>query len=183
MKVIDEMWKEIPGLDGYDVSDRGAVRSWHLQGSRHGRGVVPRLLTACVDRRGYLKFNALVDRVQRCVRVHRAVLLAFVGEPPPGSDTRHLNGVRTDNRLENLRYGTRKENCADRVVHGTSPVGERNPKARLCYASVVAIRAEFAGGGVSQTELGRRYDVTQQSINDILARRSWKHVPAEAEVV
>ena len=50
---------------------------------------------------------------------HRLVLHAFVGECPFGCEALHINGNKLDNRLENLRWGTRKENVADSVVLST----------------------------------------------------------------
>ena len=51
--------------------------------------------------------------------VHRQVILAFKGSPPARMECRHLNGEPTDNRIENLQWGTRSENTVDQVVHGT----------------------------------------------------------------
>ena len=48
-------------------------------------------------------------------RVHRMVLEAFVGPCPEGMQCRHLNDVKNDNRLNNLAWGTRKENSADAI--------------------------------------------------------------------
>src|SRR5690606_17793610 len=51
--------------------------------------------------------------------VHRLVLKAFDGPPPRGHEALHANGVRDDNRLENLSWGTHSENQLDQVDHGT----------------------------------------------------------------
>ena len=51
--------------------------------------------------------------------VHVLMMLAFVGPPPPGMETRHINGDNFDNRLENLAYGTSSQNSIDQVIHGT----------------------------------------------------------------
>ena len=51
--------------------------------------------------------------------MHRLVLAAFVGPLPEGKEVCHNNGNPGDNRLENLRYGTKSENNLDRVKHGT----------------------------------------------------------------
>ena len=50
--------------------------------------------------------------------VHHLVLEAFVGPCPPGLQCRHLNDVGTDNRLENLVWGTSSENAVDMVNNG-----------------------------------------------------------------
>jgi hypothetical protein len=121
-----ETWKPIPGFEGrYEVSDLGNVRS------------VDRII---VDSNGYTrrrKGRPIRQRTPRCnqgycridisdshqkvhaVLVHKAVVEAFLGPRPKGQDTRHLNGIKTDNRLENLVYGTRSENIRDCLRHGT----------------------------------------------------------------
>ena len=50
--------------------------------------------------------------------VHQLVMRTFVGEPKAGQEVRHINGVPTDNRLENLKYGTRTENILDVYYQG-----------------------------------------------------------------
>lgn len=94
-------------------------------------------------------------------QVHQLVLEAFVGLCPDGMECRHLNGVRDDNRLENLCWGTRKENQNDKIVHGNSLKGERNPYAKLSNEDVVEIKkALLLGGentdGISQDLQGQK---------------------------
>jgi len=75
---------------------------------------------------GYRYVNLTNPR--RCVNINVLVLEAFVSRRPFGSDSRHLNGDRADNRLANLRWGTRSENILDAVRHGT----HRNARKTQC---------------------------------------------------
>jgi hypothetical protein len=102
-----EEWREVPGHPGYEVSSLGQVRS-------------PRTILKpwASNDLGHLKVS-LTGR--RRMYVHRIVALAFFGECPTGLEVRHLNGKPGDNRVGNLAYGTRAENLADRVLHGTVP--------------------------------------------------------------
>ncbi|MDE2095631.1 MAG: HNH endonuclease [Patescibacteria group bacterium] len=75
--------------------------------------------------------------------VHRLVLEAFIGPCPPGMECRHLNGNRSDNRLENLCWGTRIENVEDKRKHGTILRGEMNPNAKLTADTVIQIREDW----------------------------------------
>jgi len=103
------------------------------------------------------------------------VLAAFVGPCPDGMHTRHLNGNKLDNRLENLQWGTPKENGEDRVKHNQQPRGESHGAAKLRERDVREIR-DARARGVGVIELARRYGVSYAIISDIALRKIWKHV-------
>ncbi len=104
-----ENWKDIPGYEGrYQVSDQGRVKSF----CRRAEGV---LLRPGRMPEGHLSVALGKGNSQT---VHRLVLLAFVGAPPEKHECLHGNGIPSDNRLENLRWGTRGENIRDAYTHG-----------------------------------------------------------------
>lgn len=120
-----EEWRPVPGLEGrYDVSNMGRVRSLTStvqcpgDGSRgpYSRTIPGRILA----QHGTPYLGVSLPRSLRgsSSRTHKLVLEAFVGPLPKGMVTRHLNGNHTDNRLENLAYGTPRENGLDTVRHG-----------------------------------------------------------------
>lgn len=106
-----EEWRPVAGLKlALEASNRGRVR-------RPATSELPaRLLRPTPDLDGYLTVR--VDGKTR--RVHRLVMLAFVGPRPPGLQIRHLDGNNQHNDLSNLKYGTPAENAADKIRHGTS---------------------------------------------------------------
>ena len=114
----EERWKPIASQQGhYSVSDCGRVRSEaRVVLRKNGRpyNVRLRILKTIVGGHGYR--TARVGG--RTCNVHELMLLAFVGERPhKHAVCRHLNGNPLDNRLNNLRWGTRAENYADGVEH------------------------------------------------------------------
>jgi hypothetical protein len=115
--LVTERWAQIPGFEGhYDVSDLGRVRSWYARA-----GVpTPRLLNATPNSGGYLHLTLCLRKRPTTGRVHRLVLLAFVGPCPEGEEVRHLNGDLLNNALTNLAYGTKSENQQDSIEHGTN---------------------------------------------------------------
>lgn len=125
-----EEWRSIPGWDGfYEVSDHGGIRSVErvvvkVDGrvTRYkGRPIKQR-----TDDFGYKHAQLLKRGKAKQMRVHRAVLLAFVGEPPNENDVcRHLDGNTSNNRLENLAWGTQRDNMLDMVAHGRSEKAKR----------------------------------------------------------
>lgn len=119
-----EKWAPVPGWDGlYEVSTRGRVRSLE-RFSVDSRGrlyrVPGRVRKLSRHPSGYVLVNLCAGGSRRKYQVHRLVLAAFIGPCPEGMETRHLDGDRANNHLENLAWGTPEENTADRVRHGTT---------------------------------------------------------------
>lgn len=105
-----EEWRPVVGYEGYyEVSDQGRVRSLHCGRYRHG------YVLTLGRRNGYCFVALCRDGIGKKRPVHQLVLEAFVGPKPQGQQTRHLNSVRHDNRVENLAWGTHRENCDDRL--------------------------------------------------------------------
>jgi hypothetical protein len=111
-------WVEIAGTDGaYEVSDSGQVRSLR-------RKWCPRVreLRQGTDSDGYRVVWLTANGRRRIARVHRLVLNAFA--PVPGSsslDVNHKNFDRSDNRLENLEWCTRRQNIHHAIRAGRVP--------------------------------------------------------------
>jgi len=117
------MWKSVVGYEGlYEVSDEGEVRTLEREvvySNDACHTVRARRLNPCFDKDGY-PVVALCGKGKEVQRsVHRLVLEAFIGPKPEGAVTRHLDHSRNNNRLENLCYGTPKENSADMIANPT----------------------------------------------------------------
>lgn len=125
-----EMWTSIPGYEGfYEVSNHGNVRSLtrHVPYGRHKQTVYKgRALKQFVSN-SYLSVKLAMAGVTRTRYVHELVLLAFIGERPlidERSEIRHLDGDKKNNWLDNLKYGTTKENAGDRKLHALGLVAK-----------------------------------------------------------
>jgi len=99
--------------------------------------------------------------------VHRLVLLAFKGPCPRGREACHKNGNGLDNRIKNLKWGTRSENR----IHGLIQRGS----GKLTMKDVMAIRA--SGPEESFYSLGKKYEVCEKTIQNIVNRVSWRFLP------
>jgi DNA invertase Pin-like site-specific DNA recombinase len=97
------------------------------------------------------------------------VLEAFVGECPPGHECRHLNGNKTDNRVENLAWGTSAENARDRVRHGTTT----KAGAKLKPDDVSKIRAMLSDG-IPQARIAKLFCIGQMTVSDINRNKTWR---------
>jgi hypothetical protein len=104
----------------YEVSDQGRVKSYR----RYPEG---RLLRPGCMSGGHVSVS-LGRKNSLCV--HALVLLAFVGPPPEKHECRHLNGNPSDNRLENLRWGTRSENIGRNTLELGQPPNEQQDKLK-----------------------------------------------------
>lgn len=118
-----EQWRPVPGHPAHEVSDRGGVRTvdrWidRADGARRFyRGRVLRAHPHPIT--GHMLIKLKLGGETTHARVHVLVMRAFVGPCPDGMEVCHNNGVADDNRLENLRYATARENRRDSVLHGT----------------------------------------------------------------
>ena len=162
-------YRTIDAYPGYKFGNDGSV--WSCRPCRGQTGW--RRLKASPMQNGY-PIVSLYGRIQRTV--HSLVLEAFVGPSPAGMEVRHKNGNRGDARLDNLEYGTRKQNAKDKFRHGTNRAGEQITHfVRLKEADVLEIRRKNAAGQ-SMGSLGREYGVTVGNIHAIVHRKSWKHI-------
>lgn len=104
------------------------------------------------------------------VYVHRLVFESWYGVNPGSLDVCHNDGVRDNNRPDNLRADTRSANLADRAAHGTDQRGERNPAAKLSDAAVKEIR-ERRASGEKLREIAARFGVRESCVSRICNRK------------
>jgi len=143
---VGERWRDIPGYEGqYQVSDQGRVRSLEryvrlvtLQAGETKRRVPPRILRPGPQKSGHLTVS--LGR-HNSKQVHALVLLAFVGPAPAGHEGLHRDHDPSNNRLSNLKWGTRSEN----ILMDFSG-GSRKHKRRITEAQVRLIRGRAARG-------------------------------------
>jgi hypothetical protein len=121
--LVPESWVLLPGYEGlYEVSNLGFVRSlktgvvltprWHPLGKPpHQRYLTVRLQSA--------------DGKRKWMKVHKAVLIAFVGPCPPGMEGCHYDDDKTNNTLTNLRWDTRAANAADNLRNGNHSMARK----------------------------------------------------------
>lgn len=164
---------------GYRIGKDCSIWSrWRLKGNgmRHGTTSYLsdkwRKLKPTLTRNGYLR----VMLKGKWYGIHRLMLMAFVGPCPPGQVCRHLDGNKTNNCLDNLRWGTRKEDGQDRVRLGTSARGERHGSAKLSDRKVKKILRLWQTEKYTQRRLACLFGITQPMIGYIVRRQCWTHL-------
>jgi hypothetical protein len=161
----------VPGHPGYFATREGEI--WSAVGKGHRSAV---RLRPTANPQGYLQVR-LAGGLTR--RVHILVLLAFRGpRPSRAHEGRHFPDCeKTNCRLDNLSWGTKAENMADKNVHGTDAAGVKNGRAKLDEAKVLRIRGLYDGGGREFRELGREFGINETTSRNVCLRKTWKHVP------
>lgn len=124
-----ETWKDIPGYEGlYQASDLGQIKRIYRSDM---------ILQQTKTNTGYLSVGLNANGKQKTCLVHRLVTATFHGWEPD-KDVNHINGVKTDNRIENLQWCTRSENIRHAFGMGLSKnhlwmmgkVGAANKRAK-----------------------------------------------------
>jgi hypothetical protein len=167
-------YRPVVGAGNYRVGDDGSA--WSRWSWRALVDTWQSLTPSPHIKSGHLRVNIKYDGGKTRTRyVHNLILEAFVGPCPPGMECCHHDGDPTNNRLSNLRWGTRLENMDDQARHGVLIKGERVYGAKLTETDVREIRALYACGH-DNVELAACYGVTRCNITAIVRRKSWKHV-------
>lgn len=169
-----ERWLAAVGHAGYEVSDLGRLRTTVRRNGMAGAGPL-RIVEGHVRKKSGYVFVALrnADGSRADRQMHRLVLEAFVGPCPPGMETRHGNGVRHDNRLGNICWGTRQENAADKDRHGTHLRGQRSPNAKLTDGMVRLMR-EWRAAGVTYRKLAARFGVSEPAVAHVCKGKTYR---------
>ena len=160
--------KDIPNHPNYAITKDGRVWSkpQTLPDGRRwkGRWIKPGFVS------GYFQIG-LFDKSKQFRRfnkmVHRLVLETYVGPCPSGMECRHLNGNKKDNRLENLCWGTHRENESDKVQHGLTKLTEDKVRVIRYLRDV----AKF-----SLKDIAWQFDVCRATICFIVNRKIWRYV-------
>lgn len=156
-----EIWKDIPGYEGrYQASSFGRIKSLErvVPSRTGGRTVAERILKQHIkDKCGHLAVS--LGKGSQGIDVHRIIALTFIGKIPPGKEILHTNGIPTDNRPSNLRFGTRSENILDTYRY-------RGFWKRLTIQDVYEIRTKIASG-VRGVDIAQDCGISTATVSDI----------------
>ena len=134
-----EVWKPIPGFPHYEASSMGRVRMLtHYEKTRNRWGEMTRrrngrMLSIRPSLNPQYLECCILDRPRS---VHRMVALAFHGVPADGLEVNHINGIKTDNRPENLEWVTSSEN----ELHSYRVLGKKPWNKGITYDTTNAVK-------------------------------------------
>jgi len=158
------MWMKIPGHPSYSVSFDGQIWS-----DKTSRPLKP--ITSSDNYQHVFLYDGHGHSIK--MRVHHAVLLAFVGPPESNEECRHLDGNPSNNSLTNLEWGTRQQNTDDRRRHGTMPIPHESQFTKLLPSDIPQIRI-LRQRGYSSRAVGRMYGTSHTTILKIWRGERWK---------
>ena len=142
---MEEIWKAVKGYeDLYEVSTFGRVRSLGKIFYKDNHGTIckttyqPQIIAQRYHTAGYLIVNLNNYKNQKTMRVHRLVAEAFIPNPENKPFINHKNGIKDDNRLENLEWSTPSENNQHAYDTGlcihrgqSKPVAQKDDKGNI----------------------------------------------------
>ena len=170
-----KLMKQIENYPDYSITKDGRIWSEKRE----------RWLKPILGSHGYLYIVLYKNRKDHIKLIHRLVLETFVGPCPKGMEACHNNGIRTDNRLENLRWDTRSNNAYDAVKHGTCNLlgnkikranGEKHCCAKLTEQDIRMIIYMCKTGEFTQKEIANIYNIHPSNITHIVTGKNWKCV-------
>lgn len=159
--------KKIPGFSNYYISKEGKV--WSNKRKRY--------LATWKSTTGYFEVGLCQNGKLENICISVLLLTTFVRLPKAGEVARHLNDIPIDDDLDNLAWGTHKENSQDmcRNGHHHCVVGEKNPMSVLFPLDVINIhtlsKKQYKGYKIAEM-----YNVSHSRISEILHGKAWKYI-------
>jgi hypothetical protein len=155
-----EEWRAIPVYTPYMVSNMGRIKDDKN-----------RLIISVSKQKTYKSIAIPQKGIYKTLRIHRLVLEVFDRLPKSYEVARHLNGIETDNRLENLAWGTQSQNAKDAFEHNR----RKRPNTRLDKEKVKFIRGCEYHRGLYK-KLSEKFNIHESTIRSVREYRSWKTI-------
>jgi hypothetical protein len=173
-----EVWKDIQGYEGlYQVSNLGRVKSLEKSIPHLGyyRKVKEKVLSGTMSNYGYLVYKLGGKIKGKKIYGHRLVAQTFLPNNENKPFVNHINGIKTDNRIENLEWCTQLENVDHAYKFGLMDnYGEKNPMSKITES--IAKEIKYGHKNLNQTEIAKLYNMKQNSISQIINGIRWKKI-------
>jgi hypothetical protein len=170
-----EIWKNIEGYEGfYQISNLGNVKSLcRLVGNHSGfkKLLKEKILKTHISKTGYFVINLKINSKRKTFKLHRLIAYSFIEKIKGKEYINHINGIKTDNRVENLEWVTIKENNYHAIKTGLKKdSGINNSRSKLNESDIVYIR----NSNLKLKELSNIYKIDASTISKIKLRKTYK---------
>ena len=149
----NERWKRIKGFSGYKISNYGRIK-----------GPV-KMLKHCIDKTTGYYVVRLSKRGKSYKRyVHRLKAQHFIPNPKNKRTVNHKNGVKSDNRLNNLEWNTYSENIQHAYDNNLRDKGEKHPWAKVTKRKLKVIKLFLKRGDFTQKRIAELFGVSPATV-------------------
>ena len=179
MEYRTEVWKDIVGYEGlYQVSSFGRVKSLDKLIKGKSGSLVPRkekALRLDIDVDGYLIATLTKDNNSKKYKVHRLVAMNFIPNSFKKSQVNHIDNVRNNNKVSNLKWGTPSENSKHMRMCDRQAKGDKIGNSKLNEEKVTKIR-DLISKKIPYKAIAKKFSVYPGTIQKIRSRTTWKHI-------
>ena len=142
-------YEEIIGFKNYYINKIGNIISLKYNKSF--------MMTPSIcKRKGYLYGRFRINGLNKKVSIHRLVAIQFIPNLGKKSQVNHINGIKTDNRVENLEWVSNRENCSHRELaknRSSSYIGVMHNKKHNNWTAKISINKKKISLGTFNTEI------------------------------